>query len=218
MLRIGHGGASAIARANTLASFDAALEIGVDMIEFDVRAVRGRLVAAHTPARGVLRCLSLDRVLEHLASPRFAGVEFNADVKHVGCEAALLHALDAHGLTRRTLVSSQVPAVLIRTRVRDAQVRTGLSVAGRLARRSQRWRDWRREALTFLAGARCDALMAHHRLVDAALVDDLRDHGRALYAWTVNSRPGIERLRALGVDGVTTADPRLFGPYTPPPL
>ena len=36
--RIGHGGASALARANTLASFDAACEIGIDMVEFDVRA------------------------------------------------------------------------------------------------------------------------------------------------------------------------------------
>ena len=46
--RIGHGGASALARANTLASFDAACEIGVDMVEFDVRAWNGELVLAHT--------------------------------------------------------------------------------------------------------------------------------------------------------------------------
>ncbi len=42
--RIGHGGASALARANTLAAFDAAREVGVDWIEFDVRAHRGDLV------------------------------------------------------------------------------------------------------------------------------------------------------------------------------
>ncbi len=41
--RIGHGGASALAPANTLASFDAALELGVDMVEFDVRGWRGEL-------------------------------------------------------------------------------------------------------------------------------------------------------------------------------
>jgi glycerophosphoryl diester phosphodiesterase len=39
--RIGHGGASALAPANTLASFDAALEVGIDMVEFDVRGWRG---------------------------------------------------------------------------------------------------------------------------------------------------------------------------------
>ncbi len=46
--RIGHGGASALAPANTLASFDAALEVGVDMVEFDVRAYHGELILAHT--------------------------------------------------------------------------------------------------------------------------------------------------------------------------
>ena len=46
--RIGHGGASALAPANTLASFDAAREIGVDMVEFDVRSWDGDLVLAHT--------------------------------------------------------------------------------------------------------------------------------------------------------------------------
>ena len=36
LIRVGHRGAPAVAPDNTLASFDAALAIGVDMIEFDV--------------------------------------------------------------------------------------------------------------------------------------------------------------------------------------
>src|SRR5437763_8400718 len=70
--RIGHGGASALAPANTLASFDAALEVGVDMVEFDVRAWRGELVLAHTildARRG--GSLRLRDALAHLASRRF---------------------------------------------------------------------------------------------------------------------------------------------------
>jgi glycerophosphoryl diester phosphodiesterase len=35
--RIGHGGASALAPANTLASFEAAAAAGIDIAEFDVR-------------------------------------------------------------------------------------------------------------------------------------------------------------------------------------
>ena len=48
--RIGHKGADHIAPGNTLASFDAALAAGVDMVEFDVLPVSardGRLVLAH---------------------------------------------------------------------------------------------------------------------------------------------------------------------------
>ncbi|MGI8622956.1 MAG: glycerophosphodiester phosphodiesterase family protein, partial [Solirubrobacteraceae bacterium] len=36
LIRVGHKGADLLAPGNTLASFDAALAAGVDMIEFDV--------------------------------------------------------------------------------------------------------------------------------------------------------------------------------------
>ena len=41
--RVGHKGADLIAPGNTLASFDAAIEAGVDMIEFDVERFLRRL-------------------------------------------------------------------------------------------------------------------------------------------------------------------------------
>ena len=48
MIRVGHKGAGHVAPGNTIASFEAALEHGVDMIEFDVLRTRdGRLVLAH---------------------------------------------------------------------------------------------------------------------------------------------------------------------------
>jgi glycerophosphoryl diester phosphodiesterase len=209
--RVGHGGASAIAPANTLASFDAALEIGVDMVEFDVRGWRGELLLAHTilDARreGKLR---LSDALHHLADRRFDDVRLNVDLKHVGCEHELVERLDDAGLLGRTLISSQVPAVLDRVRAREPRAWLGISVGGRIARASQRWRSWRTEVLDGLASGRWHALMAQHRLVDDGLLEDVAGLEGLLYAWTVNERAAIERLRRLGVHGVTTADPRLF--------
>jgi len=50
MIIIGHRGAAGLAPENTLASFKAALQAGVDWIEFDVRATRdGRVVLSHDP-------------------------------------------------------------------------------------------------------------------------------------------------------------------------
>src|SRR3712207_6429304 len=92
--RIGHGGAGAVVRGNTLASFDAAVDIGVDMIEFAVRCRRGDLVLAHTPLDALLRdCPTLDEALAHLRQPRFSDLELNVDVKSLGCEPAILEAL-----------------------------------------------------------------------------------------------------------------------------
>jgi glycerophosphoryl diester phosphodiesterase len=209
--RIGHGGASALVAANTLASFDAAREIGVDMVEFDVRAWGGELVLAHTVfhARqgGNVR---LRDALAHLSGRSFAGIELNVDLKHVGCESALLDALRSAQLLERTLISCQVAAVLDRVRAREPRARTGISVGGRVARLSRRWRDWREQVLAGIAGRRWDALMAQHRLVDRDLLDDVVHRDGRLYAWTVNERRAIDRLRALGVHGIATADPRLF--------
>jgi glycerophosphoryl diester phosphodiesterase len=209
--RIGHGGASALAPANTLASFDAAREVGVDVIEFDVRAGAGGLVLAHTLLdlrRG--QALRLEDALAHLAGAAFADIELNVDVKHVGCEDQLLDDLRRRRLLDRALISSQVPEVLDRVREREPGARVAISVGGRLARLSRRWRDWRDCVLTGVAERRWEGLMLQHRCIDARLVGDVEDRGGRLYAWTVNERAAITRLAGLGVHGITSADPRLF--------
>jgi glycerophosphoryl diester phosphodiesterase len=209
--RIGHGGASALAPGNTLASFDAALEVGVDMVEFDVREWRGELVLAHTvlhARRG--GSVRLTDALAHLAGRRFADVGINVDVKHTGCEAMLLDGLRRARLLDRALMSSQVPEVLDRLREHEPRARLGISVGGRVARLSRRWGDWRAHVLNGLATRRWDALMAQHRLIDATLLEHVAARDGRLYAWTVNERAAIQSLRGLGVHGITTADPRLF--------
>jgi glycerophosphoryl diester phosphodiesterase len=209
--RIGHGGASALAPGNTLESFDAALEVGVDMVEFDVRAWRGELVLAHTlldARRG--RSVRLREALAHLASDRFDGVGLNVDIKQTGCEYSLLSALRDYELLGRALLSSQIPSVLDTLRELAPQARIGISIGGRVARVSHRWGDWREQVLAGLASHRWDALMAQHRLIDDGLLGAVAARGGLLYAWTVNERPAIEALSRLGVHGITTADPRLF--------
>jgi glycerophosphoryl diester phosphodiesterase len=188
-----------------------AREIGVDIVEFDVRVWRGELVLAHTrldaPRPGNLR---LWEALVYLSSPGFREIELNVDVKQVGCESALLDDLRGTGLLERTVISSQMPAVLDRVRELEPRARVGISVGGRVARLSRSWRDWREQVLAGLAARRWDALMAQHRLIDLGLLEDVIARRGLLYAWTVNERNAIDALRSLGVHGIATADPRLF--------
>ena len=181
------------------------------MVEFDVRAWDGELVLAHTVLHarrgGNVR---LTDALAHLAGCRYRDVALNVDVKHVGCEAALLERLGHRALLERTLISSQVPAVIDRVRELEPRAWVGISIGGRLSRLSRRWRDWRAGALAGLHAGRWDAVMAQHRLVDDALLRDVVDRSGRLYAWTVNERAAIASLQRLGVHGITTADPRLF--------
>jgi glycerophosphoryl diester phosphodiesterase len=213
--RVGHGGAGAVVRGNTLASFDAAVDIGVDMIEFDVRACQGDLVLAHGPVDALVRnCPTLDQALDHLAQPRFSDLELNVDVKSAGCEDAILDSLRRYGLEDRALVSSRVISVLDRIKELDQRIQCGISVGGCIARHGQHWQDWRRAVLDGIAGGRFDALMANHRLVGQALVDAVRERDGDIYCWTVDSRAILERLESLEVSGITTNDPRLFAPVS----
>jgi glycerophosphoryl diester phosphodiesterase len=54
------------------------------------------------------------------------------------------------------------------------------------------------------------AIMLHHRLVSHALVGRAHSGGIAVLAWTVDDPRDLDRLEAVGVDGVITNDPRIF--------
>jgi glycerophosphoryl diester phosphodiesterase len=194
-------------RGNTLASFDAALEHGVDMIEFDLRGTRRtppQLVLAHSPWDLRFRsCVTLREALRHLSSRRFKDLRFDVDVKQAGIEAATLYALESAGVTDRCLVSCSSIAVLDRFRALDPSLRTGLSVRHRRSRRA---------ALAGLEQRRYDDVMAHHRLVDGDFAALVRERAGDLFAWTVDERRTIDRLRDAGVSGVISNDPRLFAP------
>ena len=208
---IGHAGASEIAPANTLQSFALAAELGVDLVEFDVRAWRGRLLLAHSAFDAQFgRCLQLDDALRELSGPRYEDVGFVVDLKTAGTASVVVDALRRHGLFSRALITSQCPPYLAAVRRIAPAARVGISVAGRFSRRLQRWGEWRSEVLTALREGHYDALMAHHRLVDRELVEQVNDAGAELHAWTVGCPDAMRSLADLGVDGVVTGDPRLM--------
>ena len=225
LVRIGHKGAAALAEGNTPASFDAALEAGVDMIEFDVlRDAAGRLVLAHDPEDAAARDpASLDAGLDHLAGSDYAATELDVDVKHPGFEPELVAALRARGLEHRTLVSSTFPVTLERIGELAPGMRRGLSVP-------RARRDYLRSVLAppamaymaavrarlpgraarLIAGGRIEAVMAHWLLTGPRLVSAVHRAGGRVFVWTVDDAERVARLAALGVDGVITNDPRLF--------
>jgi glycerophosphoryl diester phosphodiesterase len=226
---VGHKGAAHIEPGNTLASFDAALAHDVDMIELDVlcehRGGEGRLLVAHDYED--LRSrepLELGSALDHLCGERFAGVELDVDVKLPGYEMRVLDELRARDLVPRTLVSGMFPESLGLIRAEEPALRLGWSVP-------RVRRDYTTDMLTAipalaaltgyramlprrareaLRAGRFDAIMAHWRVVTRALVRAVAEGKGQLYVWTVDDAHQIERLTALGVDGIITNDPRLF--------
>ncbi len=231
--RVGHKGAAHIEPGNTLASFDAALRHDVDMIELDVLSEHadgsGQLLVAHD--HQVLRerePVSFEQALKHLSGPRFAGLELDVDVKLPGYELRVLDALREHELVQRTLVSGMFPSGLAQIRAAEPALRLGWSVprvrrdyttdmltaVPALAMLTGYRATLPRRARSALREGRFDAIMAHWRVVTRALVRAVAQGDGELYVWTVDDERMIERLSAMGVDGIITNDPRLFGRAT----
>jgi glycerophosphoryl diester phosphodiesterase len=228
MKRIGHKGAHLIEAGNTIASFEVARELQVDMIEFDVLRHDGELVIAHDPEDAESRAgtlLTLEAGLDHLARPEFADLGLDVDMKHRGFELELIDALSGRRLIERTTITTMYEESLRLIREHDRSVRIGITIP-KVTRdwlnmpgyvkplilfgiAEHRLRQPSRVAKMLRAGE-IDAVMAFHAVVTPRLVDAVHDAGGELYSWTVDDALTITRLADMGVDGIVSNDPRLF--------
>jgi glycerophosphoryl diester phosphodiesterase len=224
--RVGHKGADLVAPGNTVPSFQAALEHGVDMIEFDVLRLRdGRLVLAHDLEDAAGRePLTLDEGLDHFAGEAYADVELDIDMKIPGYEREVVDGLTSRGLAGRALISSFYLHSLDKVAAVAPDIRRGLSVPlvkrdytqtvlalpaygiARVIAHTYLPRKIRR----LMRDGRIQAVMSHWILVSRGLVEAVHAEGGELYVWTVDDLKRIDRLRRLGVHAVITNDPRLF--------
>jgi glycerophosphoryl diester phosphodiesterase len=223
-LRIGHRGAPALAPENTLRSFRAAVEAGVDLVEFDVIAgPDGELVVAHGPEDIDPETPTLDEALRFFVEEA-PTIGAHLDLKLTRREADVVEAVRRHGLARRSFVSSYYFGTARSVAALDGDLRTGLTVPRRIFRLSETGRG---AALTrvglrllrfvtpfavrpLLWATGATALVLHHSLVTRASVRAAHARGVAVVTWTVDDPALLARVEAAGVDAVVTNDPRLF--------
>jgi len=157
MLRIGHKGADALVPGNSVASFEKAVEVGVDAIEFDVLwtedghpsiepAKRSELVVAHdwvaaaaAEERG--EELTLDAALEAFTRPPLDRVPINLDIKLPGRDDEVFDAVLKHRLAERTMVSTMEASTLKRlAELKEIEgLDTGLSLGWTVPKVTKDW-------------------------------------------------------------------------------
>lgn len=241
-LRIGHGGASAHARANSMRSLEVAVSLGVDVVEFDVRPCRDGLILGHDetiPWPGGAGRAIVDCTLEDLRAavsqdemPTLAeALDFvkgrallNLDLKAAGCEAAVLEHLRARHMLPDTLISSLIPDSLLHIRHLEPVALTGYSypedkggasgnprlkpavdVVIAAMRRTLPYRIPR-----MIARAQSNAVMLYHRVVSRSTAQTVQALGGKVFVWTVDDPGVLQRVHAMGVNGVASNDPEIF--------
>ncbi|MDQ2676004.1 MAG: glycerophosphodiester phosphodiesterase [Actinomycetota bacterium] len=136
MMRVGHKGADAIVPGNSIESFRAASEVGVDAIEFDVlrppedfadgsdwRTAQpgpaegaAPILVAHDwgAVRRAKAPLTLDRALDAFTEPPLDRVKLDLDIKISGREDEIVAAVRSRGLAERTMTSgTEIPTIRI---------------------------------------------------------------------------------------------------------
>ena len=225
IVRVGHRGAAALAPENSLESIAAALAHNLDMVEFDVvRGDRNVLVVAHDPAAINPESPTLVATLEFLREVAADTTTITLDLKVGDAAAEVMAMLRRFDLIKRTIVSALHARWLLDIRREDSTVTTGLSYPNDRAGVADRslFQPFVRSATAVLrralphrvvgmaARAGADAIMLHHSVVSAAVVQRCVARSLPVFAWTVDDVETARSMAAAGVHGIVSNDPRVF--------
>jgi glycerophosphoryl diester phosphodiesterase len=207
---IAHRGASAHEKENTLRSFERAIEMGADMIEFDVRKTADRVLIAHHNEAiqgkgiGTLTYLAIERLAGrrgfHVPTPEDVliftrgKIRLNAELKEEGYEKDVVSIMRTFLDDSDFTLTSFNEASLVSIKSLFPNLKTGLILGRNIHREINR--------------VETDFWIPNWRVLDDALFRMAEKNAKPLVVWTVNDRRKLEKY---------LSDPRIYGVITDKP-
>jgi glycerophosphoryl diester phosphodiesterase len=209
---VAHRGVATGAAENTIAAFTNAIELGADMIEFDVRRTRdGELIAFHNARVGDAPVSSLTRdeiaaaggvrppLLTEVLDVCSSRIRLDVELKEDGYVPEVMTALKAAIEAGQVIVTSFLAPVVAQVKDAFPEVKTGLLVGkGGPTNVPTRLRELYPVALA--RKVRADYIAPNYKLVSLGVLRRTAAAGMQCLVWTVND-PGLVRKYA--------ADPRI---------
>jgi glycerophosphoryl diester phosphodiesterase len=212
MIKIGHRGAKGHAAENTLASFEKAMELGVDMIELDVFlskdnipvVIHDKTIDRTTISNGfVSDFLAIE--LQKLGIPTLEDVfqlvnhqcDINVEIKEFEAVKSVLDLIHSNIFSKdKILISSFDWNALQEVRFHDSEIRLGVL--------TQTDVDL---ALAFAKFIKAYSIHPFHHLLTKENVIQIQYNNFKVYPWTVNEPEDIIFVKLLNVDGIITDFP-----------
>ncbi len=222
MLKIGHRGAAGYVTENTAAAIKKALDLGVDMIELDVRrCLSGELVVFHdssvnrvTNGTGAIRKMTLEQIKTlHTKDGEEILTLIEAlqlidgrcwvilDIKCGDVAEELIRVLhncidSKQWRKRQFLVSSFRYGELARIKKLDKEIKIGLL-----------YYRYVRSVLSRAKKMSAYSVHFHTNHLSKDDIEALHNHDIKTFVWTVNTHTDAKRVRRLGADGVISDFP-----------
>lgn len=221
---IAHRGASGLAgHENTLEAFEAAIRLGCEYVEFDVRKTAdGWLVVFHDSKIEDVSIaeITYGRLCEITARHGYSvpllkdvlklcqgKIKLDIELKEAGYEKTVIDMVKSCFGYGDFVMKSFSDAAITHIKKYDKNIKTGLLVG----RKHIPIRTWANEVFPMrrLAACNADFVAPHYALCSRAYVKYMHRHGFRVFAWTVNSPRAIRRCLRCNVDAVITDRPDL---------
>ena len=212
MIKIGHRGAKGHATENTLASFEKAMEVGVDMIELDVFlskdnipvVIHDKTIDRTTNSNGfVSDFLAIE--LQKLGIPTLEDVfqlvnhqcDINVEIKEFEAVKSVLDLIHSNIFSKeKILISSFDWNALQEVRFHDNDIRIGVLTETDVDL-----------ALAFAKFIKAYSIHPYYHLLTAENVAQMQSKNFKVFTWTVNEPEDIIFVKLLNVDGIITDFP-----------
>ena len=223
---IAHRGASSLARENTIESFKKAIEIGVDMIEFDVRRTKDQALIVHhdelMEGRQVKE-LTYDEILKMAIGQGFSvptfeevlkctsgKIKLDVEIKEEGYEKEVVELLLKYFKKDQFVMTSFYDSCIRKIKDDYPDIKTGLILGTSkpknfiLTRVSEFFPHKRCKE------AKADFLVPHRRLLWFGFLDRAKRENKPVFVWTVNDQRKIwKMLHDERIDAIITDKPDL---------
>ncbi len=224
---VGHRGAAGYEPENTLLSFQKAVEIGVDWIEFDLhRSVDGHLVVIHdftvdrtTNGQGRVSDMTLEELKKLDAGkgqqiPTFqevidfarGHVKMIPEIKQRGIEMELLDIIDRNSIVNDCIVASFFGYSIRRCKEFHPSLQTA-AIFSHLPI------DFKEESLDVMA----DVLFLRKHIVSQALVEECHKNGFTVNIWNADTPEEIKKYADMGPDFMSSNYPDRLKRLEPAP-
>ncbi|MDZ7798191.1 MAG: glycerophosphodiester phosphodiesterase family protein [Patescibacteria group bacterium] len=224
MFKIGHRGAAGYAPENTLASFQKALDLKVDMIELDVYQCHSEeLVVMHddkvdrtTNGHGYVweKTLKELKKLEAVAGEKIPTlrqvldlidkkVPVNIELKEENTAQSVAQIINQYknkGWSDEDFIISSFNHIeLQKIKKLQPKIKIGALLCGMPA-----------DYATLAEKMGTYSINPNLEFINQEFVDDAHARGLKIFVWTVNDKDDIERMKNLGVDGLFSNYPDRF--------